>query len=57
LAKIQIELCRAEGHKDAARSWLQMWEDVDPDNPDLRSCQRRLGSPGLREALFKLAGR
>lgn len=57
LAQIEIELCRAEGHKDAARSWLQMWEDVDPDNPNLQHCQRRLGSPGLREAISKLAGR
>lgn len=57
LAQIQIELCRAEGHKDAARSWLQMWEDADPDNPDLRSCRRRLGLPGLGEAISKLAGR
>ena len=57
LAQVQIELCRAEGHKDAARLWLQIWEDVDPDNPDLEHCQRRLGFAGLREALFKLAGR
>jgi len=31
----QIELMLAENNKDAAQSWLQMWEQVVPDNPNL----------------------
>jgi tetratricopeptide (TPR) repeat protein len=57
MSQAQIELCQAEGHLDAARLWLKMWEDVDPDHPDLKHCQRRLGVTGLWDSLAALVRR
>jgi len=56
VCQTQIALCRAEGHLDAARSWLKMWEDVDPDHPGLQDFRRRLGLSGLPGALARLVG-
>lgn len=43
LCMAQIDLCLAENNKDAARSWFEMWESVDPDNPKLEMHRWRLG--------------
>jgi tetratricopeptide (TPR) repeat protein len=40
LFAVQIDLHLAHRNPDAARSWLDMWEGVDPDNPELE--RRRL---------------
>ena len=36
----QIELSLAEGKPEGARSWMQFWEQIDPDNPNLATFQR-----------------
>ncbi len=33
--RVHIDLELARGRQDAARSWLQIWEDVTPDHPHL----------------------
>jgi len=33
----------ARGLPDSARSWLEMWERLDPDSPNLDSCRRQVG--------------
>lgn len=43
LCHAQIELALARGQPQSARSWLQMWEQVDPDNPLLVQARLRLG--------------
>ena len=41
----QIELLLAQGSREAARSWLDMWENADPDNPILDHFRQRLNQP------------
>ncbi len=43
LCMAQIELCLAEKNKDAARSWFETWERVDPENPKLEMYRLRVG--------------
>lgn len=43
LCMAQIELCLAEKNKDAARTWFEMWERPDPENPKLEMYRLRLG--------------
>ncbi len=40
-----IELNLAKGEPDAARSWLSMWEEIDPDDSSVALYQVRLGKP------------
>ncbi len=50
LCEAHIQLHLAEGNREAARRWLSMWEDVDPDHPMLKACRRRVlrrGAAGL----------
>lgn len=47
VCRAQIEVHLAEGNLDAARSWLEMWENADPDNPDIEQMRRRLRRSGL----------
>ncbi len=47
LCQAQIELALAEGHRDGAISWLQMWEQVYPDDINLPAFRRRVKRPGL----------
>jgi predicted Zn-dependent protease len=44
LAISQIELALARGLKDGARSWLEMWERMLPDHPQLPTLRRRVNS-------------
>ncbi|HIK46754.1 MAG TPA: tetratricopeptide repeat protein [Leptolyngbyaceae cyanobacterium M65_K2018_010] len=46
-----IEFLVAKKQPDGARSWLGMWEQVDPDAPRLEYWQRRLGK-GKRKGLL-----
>jgi tetratricopeptide (TPR) repeat protein len=43
LCQAQIQAYLAENKREAARSWVEMWEKVDPENPALKSYQRRVG--------------
>ena len=45
LCQTQVELCLAQKEFDGARSWLSMWEKIDPDEPDLVYWKRRLQQP------------
>jgi tetratricopeptide (TPR) repeat protein len=38
-----IELYLAEDNRDAARTWFEMWESANPDNPGLAPYRLRLG--------------
>ncbi len=48
----QAELYLADSNPTAARSWIEMWAGVDPDNPEIKEWRRRLDRPGLRERIF-----
>ena len=52
LCRAMIELYQAQGDRNAARSWLDLWAATDPDNPDIAALRRRLGAPGERRGLF-----
>lgn len=41
-SQAQIELCLAQGQQDGARTWLKLWKDVDPDNPQILEWTVRL---------------
>jgi predicted Zn-dependent protease len=42
LACAEIDLWLAKGNREAARSWLKLWEQADPDNPNLPIMRRRV---------------
>ena len=39
----QIELHLAEGNRGAAKSWLEMWKQAEPDHPSLEYFEKQLG--------------
>jgi tetratricopeptide (TPR) repeat protein len=49
----QINLLLARGERQAAQSWLGLWEQADPDHPALAEWRRRVRRPSW---LHKLAG-
>ena len=46
-----IELALAEGNREAARSYLELWANADPDNPGIESWRRRLDQHGWQRWL------
>jgi tetratricopeptide (TPR) repeat protein len=56
LSEAEIELQLARGNAEAARAWLQIWEDADPDHPAIAAWRRRL-EPGWRQLLTSRAAR
>ncbi len=48
LAGAEIELLLAQGNLDAARSWLNTWESLDPDNPKLEHYRKLIERPARR---------
>jgi tetratricopeptide (TPR) repeat protein len=48
LSEVYVQLSLAERNYDAARSWLDMCEEVDPDHPMLGFCRRRVLRRGMR---------
>jgi Flp pilus assembly protein TadD len=42
LCKAHIQLYLAEGRPESAQSWLDMWANIDPDNPDIRYWRRQI---------------
>lgn len=52
LSSAQIELLLAQNDRDSARSWLDLWENIDPDNPDLEHWRQRLRAPRRLARLF-----
>jgi len=48
----EIELHIAEGNSEVARSWLDMWANVDPDHPAIEDLRLRLDRAGPRQRTF-----
>jgi len=42
LCQAQIQICLLEDQIDGAQSWLQMWEQVDSDNPSLENFRAKI---------------
>jgi tetratricopeptide (TPR) repeat protein len=42
LAAAQVNILIVRGERDGARSWLAMWEQLDPDNPNIELFRARL---------------
>ncbi len=51
LCGAQIEIALARKNREAAQSWIQMWESADPDNPNLEIMRSRLERPRLHNLL------
>jgi ATP/maltotriose-dependent transcriptional regulator MalT len=43
LCQAQIQVWLAEKNREAARTWLEMWEKIDPEHPNLAAFQLRVG--------------
>ncbi|MEB3278055.1 MAG: hypothetical protein VKK42_03925 [Lyngbya sp.] len=46
----------AKKEKDNARTWLQMWENFDPENPELLQWKIKLEEKSLLNKLSMLGG-
>lgn len=46
LAKAKMDIAIAENKLDFARTWLEMWERVEEDHPELLDWQERINGPG-----------
>lgn len=58
LAQAQMDIALAEGKPEAARTWLDMWQQLEEDNPELVPWHLRINGPGkLGRGLQKLLGR
>ncbi|MBU0704226.1 MAG: tetratricopeptide repeat protein, partial [Chloroflexi bacterium] len=49
-----IQLYMAEGNTDAARTWFEMWEEVNPENRKLEVFRRQVNNPSLFTGLKNL---
>jgi len=55
LAIANIDLAIFSQQLDAARSWLAMWRQIEPDHPEIEEWEKRLALPGrLFDTLRKL---
>ncbi|HJT76087.1 MAG TPA: tetratricopeptide repeat protein, partial [Gemmataceae bacterium] len=52
LAAAEIALRLAEGNRDAARSWLDIWKSADPDHPSLAMWRERVEERGRLSRFF-----
>ena len=58
LARAQMDIARADGRPEAARTWLEMWQQIDEGNPEIAEWTMRLDGPNqLLAELQKLIGR
>jgi tetratricopeptide (TPR) repeat protein len=48
LCSAQIQIALKEKNREGARSWVDTWERVDPDNPNLEIFRLKVESPGIR---------
>jgi tetratricopeptide (TPR) repeat protein len=51
LCNAQLMLLTAEKQTEAARQWLKLWEDIDPQNPLLANWKRRLEPLNIKHLL------
>jgi tetratricopeptide (TPR) repeat protein len=56
LCHAMIAVYVAQGNRDAARSWLEMWAATNPDDPRIAELRRRIGQPGETRGLFGRRG-
>jgi tetratricopeptide (TPR) repeat protein len=52
LARAQMDLALVDGHPEAARSWWEMWQQMEEDNPELDEWQMRIDGPGKLRGTF-----
>jgi tetratricopeptide (TPR) repeat protein len=45
LCQAQIEYWTKKGEQESARAWLDLWEQIDPEDPQLLQWQTRLNAP------------
>jgi len=45
LCGVNVQLHLAEGHQDGARSWLNIWESVNPESPTLQTLRLQVEGP------------
>lgn len=58
LARAQMDIALADNRSDAAKSWLEMWRQMEEDNPELMEWHMRIDGPGnLLQGLQKLMDR
>lgn len=57
LAQVQMEIALADNQIDAARIWLEMWQQIEEDNPDLLEWKLRIDGPDFLKGLQSLLGR
>lgn len=58
LARAEMDLALAEKQVEGARAWLEMWQQMEEDNPELLQWQMRIDGPdNLLGSLQKLLGR
>jgi tetratricopeptide (TPR) repeat protein len=56
LAIAHIDLAIFSQQPDAARSWLAMWRQIEPDHPEIKEWENRIALPGrLLDTLRQLA--
>lgn len=48
-----LELLMAQKKPEAVKAWLNVWEEVDPDNPEISAWKLRLAGSTLRKRLHK----
>ena len=51
LCRAQIEIAIARRNRKAAQGWIQMWESVEPDDPNLEILRSQVERPRLRDLL------
>ncbi len=49
---VNAQMANAKGEIEAVESWLDMWEQVDPDNPQLRHLRNKFFSTKRNRGLF-----
>jgi len=49
-----VEFYEAQGNREAARTWLDLWSNIDPENPEV---QRRQALSAVGDRFSKLLGR
>lgn len=53
-----MDIALANDQPETARAWLEMWQQVDEDNPEIAEWEMRLAGPNqLLASLQKLIGR
>jgi tetratricopeptide (TPR) repeat protein len=53
-SNVYLQLLMAQKNKEAAKAWLQLWQQVTPDHPLIKTWKMRLEGPGLLKNLPKL---